>query len=257
VVGGVAVVTGGSRGIGRAITERLQQDGMRVAVLSLSPAPAGLGELQVRADVTDREAVEAAFARVAGELGPVDLLVSNAGLAGGWSVFEELPPETWWRDVEVNLHGAALCAHAVLAGMIARGGGRIATMSSGMANEPHPACSAYAAAKAAAIVLMERIAAEAGPYGVRAFSMAPGLVQTDMASSPAFFRHAEGLRELPPEAWQTAEQSAELVSRIASGDCDALSGRFLHVKDDLDALIAEAAGGMDDGRLRMRLIQSG
>ncbi len=249
----VAVVTGGRRGIGRAIAERLARDGARVAVVSLSPAPAGIGDLQLAADVTDRAAVEEAFARIEGELGPVDLLVNNAGLAGGWGPFHEVPADVWWRDVNVNLRGVALCTHAVLGGMLARGHGRIATMTSGMANDPHPACSAYAAAKAAAIVLMERVAAEAGPFNVQAYSMAPGLVHTEMSDSAGFLSYAEGIRELPADAWQTADQSAGLVARIARGDCDALSGRFLHVKDDLDALLAEAAAGMEDGRLRLRL----
>jgi NAD(P)-dependent dehydrogenase (short-subunit alcohol dehydrogenase family) len=253
VVGDVAVVTGGSRGIGRAIAERLVDEGMRVAVISLSPPPAGLGHLQLAADVTDRSAVDAAFDRIRRELGPVDLLVANAGLANGWGRFAELPAETWWRDFEVNLRGPMLCTHAVLGDMIARGSGRIATMTSGMANDPHPACSAYAASKAAAVVLMERIAAEAGPAGVRAFSMAPGLVATEMSESEGFRRYADGMRELPASAWQTAGQSAELVARIARGDCDPLTGRFLHVKDDLDALLAEVAAGMPDGRLRMRM----
>ena len=105
--------------------------------------------------------------------------------------------------------------------------------------------------KCALVVLMERIAAEVAPFGVRAFSMAPGLVMTEMADSDGFRRYS-GFEDLPADEWQTAADSSELVLRIAAGHADPLSGRFLHVKDDLDELLAEAAAGMSDRRLRMR-----
>ena len=193
----------------------------------------------------------AAAARVEDELGPVDLLVNNAGLAGAWGRFEEVPEAIWWRDFEVNLLGAALPTRALLPGMVRRGHGRVATMSSGMANVPNRYCSAYAASKAAVVVLMERIAAELAGTGVCAFSLAPGLVRTEMSTGDGF-REFSGFQDLPDDEWQTAEQSAELVLRIAAGDADPLNGRFLHVKDDLDDLLAEAARGLAPGRLVLR-----
>ena len=248
--GQVAVVTGGTRGIGVAIAAELARAGANVSVWSRRP-PAGTPGHTIACDVTDPAAVADATAQVEAELGPIDLLVNNAGLAGAWGLFDEVPPETWWRDFEVNLRGAALPTRAVLPGMVARGGGRVASMTSGMANVPNRYCAAYASSKCALVVLMERVAGEVAPYGVRAFSMAPGLVLTDMADSDGFRRYS-GFDDLPADEWQTAGDSAALVLRIAAGDADPLTGRFLHVRDDLDALLAEAARGMSDSRLRMR-----
>ena len=248
--GCVAVVTGGTRGIGVAIAADLARAGAGVSVWSRRPPPDATG-LAIACDVTDRAAVVAAADRVEQELGPIDLLVNNAGLAGAWGPFDEVPAETWWRDFEVNLRGAALPTRIVLPGMVARGRGRIASMTSGMANVPNRYCAAYASSKCAVVVLMERIAAEVEPFGVRAFSMAPGLVMTEMADSDGFRRYS-GFQDLPAADWQTAGDSSALVLRIAAGDADSLNGRFLHVKDDLDELLAEAVRGMSDRRLRMR-----
>ena len=254
LTGQVAVVTGGTRGIGVAIVDALARAGARVSPWSRAPGPETPG-LAIACDVTDAAAVAAAAAQVEAELGPVDLLVNNAGLAGAWGRFDEVPEATWWRDFEVNLRGAALPTRLLLPGMVRRGRGRVATMSSGMANVPNRYCSAYASSKAAVVVLMERIAAELDGTGVRAFSLAPGLVRTEMSGSDGF-RAFSGYEELPDDEWQTAGQSAELVLRIAAGHADPLNGRFLHVKDDLDALLAEAAAGMPEGRLLLRRARS-
>jgi NAD(P)-dependent dehydrogenase (short-subunit alcohol dehydrogenase family) len=250
LTGQVAVVTGGTRGIGVAIVAALARAGAQVSPWSREPPP-GTPGLPVACDVTDAAAVASAVAQVEAELGPVDLLVNNVGLADAWGRFEEVPEAVWWRDFEVNLRGAALPTRALLPGMVARGRGRVATMSSGMANVPNRWCSAYASSKAAVVVLMERIAMELDGTGVRTFSLAPGLVRTEMSQSAGFLEFS-GYHDLPDGEWQTAEQSAELVLRIAAGHADPLNGRFLHVKDDLDQLLAEAATGMDEGRLRLR-----
>ena len=103
----MAVVTGGTRGIGVTIAADLARAG-RAGLCLVAPAAARRQGLAIACDVTDRAAVVAATARVEAELGPIDLLVNNAGLAGAWGLFDEVPAETWWRDFEVNLRGAAL-----------------------------------------------------------------------------------------------------------------------------------------------------
>ncbi len=166
LAGQVAVVTGGTRGIGVTIAADLARAGAQVSVWSRRPPPGSPGHV-VACDVTDPAAVWAATAQVEADLGPIDLLVNNAGLAGAWGPFDEVPPEVWWRDFEVNLRGAALPTRAILPGMVARGHGRVASMASGMANVPNRYCAAYASSKCAVVVLMERIAAEVGPHGVQ------------------------------------------------------------------------------------------
>jgi short chain dehydrogenase len=139
----VALVTGGGRGIGRAIALALAREGAAIAIAARSPEELGrtLAELHVihgraiavRADVTDRAAVERTVADTEARLGPIDFLVNNAGSASTVGPIWEVDPDEWWREVEVNLRGPLLCARAVLPGMIARRRGRIVNMASGIA----------------------------------------------------------------------------------------------------------------------------
>jgi NAD(P)-dependent dehydrogenase (short-subunit alcohol dehydrogenase family) len=141
--GQVAVVTGGGRGLGRAFAQTLAAAGCSIAVVARSPAE--LAETvrfversggQARAfltDVTDAGAVDNAFGEIEQKLGPVDLLVNNAGVHGPLRPFAQTGVEDWWRTLEVNLLGQILCAHRVLPGMIARRRGRIINIASGAA----------------------------------------------------------------------------------------------------------------------------
>ena len=139
----VAIVTGGSRGIGREIALTLAREGAAVAISARPTAELDrtLGELRaihdrvvaVSCDVTDRAAVNDMVSRVEQQLGPIDFLVNNAGSAGVIGPIWETDPDDWWREVEVNLRGPLLCARAVLPGMITRGRGRIVNMASGIA----------------------------------------------------------------------------------------------------------------------------
>jgi NAD(P)-dependent dehydrogenase (short-subunit alcohol dehydrogenase family) len=218
----IAVVTGGSRGIGKAIADALRASGAVVTTLDRSHG----------VDVTERNAVETAFA----ELGPVDLLVNNAGTMDAIGPAWLVDPDDWRRDIETSLFGAFNCSRAVLPGMVGRGAGRIVNVSSGVATRAYPHAAAYAAAKAALRSFTQSLAAETAEHGIAVFAISPGFVWTEMT---------ERLRDSPwfpgfgSSSPNEPERAAELVLRLASGELDALSGRFIHVRDDIDQLLNE------------------
>jgi NAD(P)-dependent dehydrogenase (short-subunit alcohol dehydrogenase family) len=246
--GQVAVVTGAGRGVGRAIAEALADEGAAVALAARSEAElAEVARQLARAvaiptDVTRPADVERLVERVESELGPPTLLVAGAGTWDHVGPAWEGDPEAWWRDVEVTLRGAYHCARAVLPGMLARGAGRIVAVSSYAANEPRPWSSGYASGKAALLRFVDSLAAEVADHGVRVFAVTPGFVRTRLVEEVAHSK--EGRHWLPALAERSdslePERVGRLVAELATGRADALSGRFLHVLDDLDDLIARA-----------------
>jgi len=246
--GQVAIVTGGGRGVGRAVAESLGARGAAVAVAARTRAEveavaAALPRaLAVPTDVTRADQVEALVARTLAELGPPSLLVAGAGTWGHVGPAWEGDAEAWWRDVEVALRGAYLCARAVLPGMVERGAGRIVVVSSYAANVPRPWSSGYASGRAALLRLVDSLAGEVAASGIAVFAVTPGFVRTDLVESVV--RSEAGRRYLPELGERTdalaPELAGELVAELATGRADALSGRFLHVLDDLDDLIARA-----------------
>ncbi|MCW2615293.1 MAG: short-chain dehydrogenase, partial [Frankiales bacterium] len=202
-------------------------------------------------DATDAGAVADAVRRTEAELGPVDLLLANAGAFAAGGRLWELDPDLWWRDVEVNLRGPAVALHAVLAGMVARGSGRVVVMGSGFGTAPTPGASAYAASKTAVMRLVDTVAAELAGTGVLLFAVSPGMVPTDMTHGfpEGFLALRPDLREPAPEAWTPPTAFTALLLRIAAGEADPLHGRFLRARDDLaDAL---ASVGDEPGTLRL------
>jgi 3-oxoacyl-[acyl-carrier protein] reductase len=242
----LAVVTGASRGIGRAVTERLTSAGQTVAAIARSAAALDevvgtTGAVPFVLDVADPAAVDEVFGRILADLGVPDLLVNNAGLGGGSGRTWELAPQDWWRILEVNLHGTYLCTRAVLPSMMGRGSGRIVNLSSGAATYPVGLDndglinSAYMASKAAVIRFTEAVAGECFAAGVRAFSMSPGMVKTDMTAEIFLDRWDD------EEAWTPMATSVDLIADLDAGLLDALSGRYLRAAiDDWRALAARA-----------------
>lgn len=226
--GQVALVTGGGRGIGRSVAIELADAGMKVAVSARTRAQveetAGeIGGVAIEADVSSREAVERMVAETERELGPIDLLVANAGIAGWEDNAWELDPETWWHVLEVNVLGVYLCCRTVIPGMLERGRGRIVNVASGAAYLPGSTSTAYAASKAAVNRFSEVLANQLGDR-VPVFSISPGLVRTEMTED-----------EFPDDApWTPPELAPRLVRELASGRLDKLSGRYLHAEHDAD-----------------------
>ena len=255
----VALVTGGSRGLGREAARVLTAAGWAVAVTGRNPAALdeavrnGHAALGLPGDATDPVAVSGAVDRTQRELGPVELLVANAGSFAAGGPLWETDPDLWWRDVEVNLRGPALALHAVLPGMISRGSGRAVVLGSGMGAVPTAGASAYSTSKAAVLRLVDTVAAELTGTGVVVLAASPGMVPTDMTRGfpEGFLRVRPELRDPPPETWREAGAFAGLLLRIADGELDPLHGRFVHVRDAVPDLLEAARRDDSAGTLRL------
>jgi 3-oxoacyl-[acyl-carrier protein] reductase len=232
---GIALVTGGGRGIGASIARELADAGMGVAVTGrtreqVESVAAELGGIALVGDVSRRDDVEEWVRRVESALGPVDLLVANAGTSPREGSAWEIEPEEWWHTFEVNVLGAYLSCRAVIPGMLERGGGRIVLTGSGAAYLPGSRSTAYSASKAALWRFGETLANQLRSR-IPVFIFSPGLVRTDMTKD-AFSDDAP---------WTPPELAPRLVRVLASGRADSLAGRYLHAEhDDVEELIGRA-----------------
>ena len=250
LAGQVAVVTGGGRGVGRAIAQCLAESGAVVVVAGRSVdhltetvrliEKAGGRALALETDVTDRQSVEALVETTQELLGPVDLLVNNAAnltVAPIW----EADPDEWWHCVDVNLRGAFLCTRAVLPSMISRGRGRIVNLVSSSAYKDSPYMSAYVSSKAALIRFTSSLAAETKTHGLAAFAIHPGTVDTQMQKEYRAQVASLGSQQRPASnsapQYVPPERAGRLIEALASGRADRLSGRSIEVADDLEAMI--------------------
>lgn len=254
------MVTGASRGIGRALTERLAAAGLTVAAIGrsetdLNEVAGRSGAVPFVLDVADPVAVETVFVRIVDELGVPDLLVNNAAVSGGSGKTWELAESDWWQVFEINVRGTYLCTRAVLAPMMARGSGRIINLSSGAATFPvgldndGVLTSAYMASKAAVNRFTEAVAGECHSAGVRVFAISPGMVKTDMTAA-AFADLWDDA-----ETWTPVDKSLDLITDIDAGMLDALSGRYIRAAvDDWHELAARAdeVVSLDTQVLRLR-----
>jgi NAD(P)-dependent dehydrogenase (short-subunit alcohol dehydrogenase family) len=264
----VALVTGASRGLGRAMALRLAGDGCAVALAARSPellaevadaiGAAGGRAVALPADVTDPAQVDALVDAAEAALGPLTLLVNNAGHGGVPGPVWAIDPERWWETFAVNLRGPFLCTRAALARMVPRGHGRIVNVSSRAGNAAIAHASAYATSKAALTRLTEIVATELRPHGLAAFAIDPGQVRTAMTET--LMTSEAGRTWLPWyrdtfDAGQDAspDDAAALVAALATGVADALSGRLLTRLDDLAALAADAEAIARDERRVLRL----
>jgi NAD(P)-dependent dehydrogenase (short-subunit alcohol dehydrogenase family) len=260
--GQIAVVTGGGRGLGRVFAQALAAAGASVAVIARSAneltETVGLiertgGRAQAfSADVTAACEAGNAFAEIEQSLGPVDLLINNAGSLGPLGPFWETNVDEWWSSMNVNLRGQLLCARFVLPGMVSRRHERIINVASGGGAtvvrgelDIRSYFSSYITSKTALIRFAECLAAETRQYGVATFVMGPGTVRTAMSeyslNSPAGQKWIPWFRRIFDEGFDLPpERPAKLMLMLASGRADVLAGRFVQPSDDLEDLLTRA-----------------
>lgn len=208
-----ALVTGAGKGIGRAVARALAREGADLGLVArsqrdLESVAAELIALGARtsvapADIADRAAAEAAVERVRGELGGIDVLINNAGIAEFGSVLE-MDPETWERILRVNVLGTYYVTRAVLPGMVEQRGGDVINVASTAGEKGAATTSAYAASKAAVLRLTESLAQEVRKHDVRVTAVLPSTVNTELASSV-------GLKIGPEERMLQPEDVADLI----------------------------------------------
>jgi NAD(P)-dependent dehydrogenase (short-subunit alcohol dehydrogenase family) len=256
LVGEVALVTGASTGIGRHLVEGLAARGMAVAGLARGEdrlrttmdevaAATGARTLAVAADVTDRASVQAAVERVVAELGPVDLLINNAGLLdAAEEPLWEADPDQWWDVVSSHIRGSFLLCRAVVPWMVLRNQGRIVNIASGQGLKVRPEFSAYGVGKTGLMRITEALAGALDGSDVHAFDLSPGVVETEMTRGMSMWR---GFTD-----WTPPEHVVEFVAAIAAGDLDQWSGRFLRVGADDPAALRGMTPEGDARRLRLR-----
>jgi NAD(P)-dependent dehydrogenase (short-subunit alcohol dehydrogenase family) len=238
LAGRTALVTGAASGIGRAIARRLAADGAAVGVLDLDAAGAGAVAAEIEsqggkglalvADVSVGAAVQEAVARVRAALGPLHILVNNAGICS-FLPFVDLDEAEWDRMFAVHVKGAFHCTKAVLPDLIAAGWGRVVNVSSVGGIKGAPALTHYAAAKAALVGFTRALATEVGVHGVTVNAIAPGLVDTPLlvrSRMPATIRTTQAA-ELPVRRIGVPDDIAAACAYLVSPEAGYVTGQVL------------------------------
>ena len=224
-----ALITGASRGIGAHLARGFAEAGYDVALVATS-APEdvakaaralGVNAVAIAADVRREADVAHAVGVAERELGPIDVLISNAGRIDSEVPIWESDPEEWWDVVETNVRGPYLFARHLVPRMVSRGGGRVIDINSGSGTRDFATATAYTTSKTALFRIGGALHAAGYDHGIRAFEMAPGVVRTDMTGS---MRLHEGRKD-----WTDPEDVVALALTLASGDADHLSGTYVRV----------------------------
>jgi len=230
----VAIVTGGSRGIGAAICEKLAEQGAKVVVNYVKNAGAAISVVQrikdkggegisIKCDVSDFNQVQEMIQKTFAEFGKIDILINNAGIFPQAFV-EEVSPEKWRMAIEVNLIGTFHCAKAVIPYMKKQGRGKIINCSTISAFLPDVGISAYAAAKAGITNFTRVLAAELAPYNITVNAYAPGIIETDMVRDMIVERGDKQLKQIALQRFGKPEEVADLVAFLASKESDYITG---------------------------------
>jgi 3-oxoacyl-[acyl-carrier protein] reductase len=230
MAGRTVLVTGGNRGIGLAIAQAFADRGDRVAVTHRKDPVEGF--LSVRCDVTSADEVDAAFSAVEDELGPVEILVSNAG-ANADQLLLSMKEDAWSGVIDANLSGAYRVARRATSKMIRARWGRMIFISSVVALTGSPGQTNYAASKAGLIGLARSLAREIGGRGVTVNVVSPGFVTTDMTDALSEARRSEILDQVPLKRMASAEEVAAAVTFLASDAAGYITGAVLPIDGGL------------------------
>jgi NAD(P)-dependent dehydrogenase (short-subunit alcohol dehydrogenase family) len=269
LTGQVAIVTGASRGLGRAFAIALGKAGASVSITGRTAADVnetvrlvkqtGTKSLPFVTDVAKPADVANVVARTEDELGPVDILVNNAGAAPTEIVPWEADPEEWWSVFETNVRGTFLYTRTVLPSMVARKSGRIINLVSEAGNNPEAELSAYSTSKAALIHFTDAMALATIDHGVKIFAYHPGMVRTGMTTD--LIAHGGAgmgarLKSAFTEGRDTPlERSAERLIFLASGRADFLNGRYIMARQQEDELIAQTDIIAESNLYKLRVIR--
>jgi NAD(P)-dependent dehydrogenase (short-subunit alcohol dehydrogenase family) len=231
-----AVITGGARGIGFAITQRLLTSGAACCLWDKDANALGEAEHQFRkllpqskifacqVDVCDPASVQAAAAQTAQQLGHIDILVNNAGIAGATRKTWELSPEEWQQVLQIDLFGPYLCCHAIVPRMLEHGYGRIVNIASIAGKEGNPNASHYSAAKAGVIALTKSLGKELATSGILVNCITPAVIQTDILKQISQQHIDYMLSKIPMGRFGRVEEAAALVAWLSSEDCSFSTG---------------------------------
>jgi 3-oxoacyl-[acyl-carrier protein] reductase len=225
------LVTGGNRGIGRAIAEAFLAQGDKVAVTTRNGG-APEGALDIRCDITDGAAVDAAFTQIEKDLGPVEVLVANAGITDD-TLLLRMSEEEWASVLETNLTGSFRVAKRAAKGMLRLRRGRIVFISSVVGLLGSAGQVNYAASKAGLVGMARSLARELGSRSITANVVAPGFVETDMTETLPEEKKAEYKAQIPLQRYATTAEVAAAVTWLASPDAGYVTGAVIPVDGGL------------------------
>lgn len=244
----VVVVTGGAQGIGAALVRRFVAEGARVAIADIQPADDLVDELRTQGgdvvgiplDVASEQSVIDAFAAVDRELGPVDVLVNNAGIGTPVALLVDTTTEEWERTFRINLTGTMMCTREALGRMIPRGSGNVLNIASNVGKRGVPLRSAYASSKWAMLGLTQTVALEVAQHGIRVNALLPGNVDTPhLEQVVRLHADAEGetvedytrmLKSLSPmNRYVELDEIANVAVFLTSSASSAMTGQAINV----------------------------
>lgn len=236
--GQVAVITGGARGIGKSIAERLASSGADIAVVDILEEEAartaselqarGVKAIAVKMDVANAESVASAMAGIKDKLGRIDILVNNAGITRDGLIMR-MKEEDWDLVISINLKSVYLCSKEAIKVMVKQRSGRIVNIASVVAFMGNPGQANYCASKAGIVGLTKTTAREYASRGITANAVAPGFISTAMTDALSGSVREEMLKAIPLGSFGSPDDVANAVAFLASADASYITGHVIHV----------------------------